>query len=187
MSQMTKNLFFKLAAGLLALVLLFFATVAYADSLEATVASFGNSGPNETMSHFCIGGNHASVYANGWFKPAWTTGTWRMEAATYYAEGSPGCMMSPDKTRFEVATGPTTAGLITDPGITLYNSDPADTTPPTISNLTAGSITQTGATITWTTNESATHTIKYGTTSGSYDSYPNTKSAGSGTSASGAL
>ncbi|MFY9484868.1 MAG: hypothetical protein WAP74_04645 [Patescibacteria group bacterium] len=65
-----------------------------------------------------------------------------------------------------------------------------DTTPPTITNLTAGSITETGATITWTTAgepASTTHTVKYGTTSGSYDSYPNTKSAGSGTSASGAL
>ncbi len=77
--------------------------------------------------------------------------------------------------------------------IKLWTSDPNanhDTTPPTITNLTAGSITQTGATITWTTAgepASTTHTIKYGTTSGSYDSYPNTKSAGSGTSASGAL
>ncbi|MFY9484611.1 MAG: hypothetical protein WAP74_03250 [Patescibacteria group bacterium] len=71
--------------------------------------------------------------------------------------------------------------------VRLWENNPIDTTPPTITNLTAGSITQTGATITWTTNESATHTIKYGTTSGSYDSYPNTKSAGTGASASGAL
>ena len=73
--------------------------------------------------------------------------------------------------------------------IKLYTTDPNashDTTPPVQSNITAGSITQTSATITWTTNESATHTIKYGTTSGSYDSYPNTKAAGTGTSASGA-
>lgn len=86
----------------------------------------------------------------------------------------------------------TTIVKLSDPtnDIITYQLDlwaPGDTTPPTISNLTAGSITQTGATITWTTNETATHTIKYGTTSGSYDSYPNTKSAGSGTSASGAL
>jgi len=70
--------------------------------------------------------------------------------------------------------------------VRLWQNNPIDTTPPTQSNITAGSITQTAATITWTTNESATHTIKYGTTSGSYDSYPNTKAAGSGTSASGA-
>ena len=69
----------------------------------------------------------------------------------------------------------------------LPTYDCRDTTPPVQSNITAGSITQTSATITWTTDESATHTIKYGTTSGSYDTYSNTKSAGSGTSASGAL
>lgn len=41
----------------------------------------------------------------------------------------------------------------------------ADTTPPSISAVTAGSITQTGATITWTTNEAADSQVKYGTTS----------------------
>ncbi|MGB7621818.1 MAG: fibronectin type III domain-containing protein [Terriglobia bacterium] len=39
-----------------------------------------------------------------------------------------------------------------------------DTTPPTISATTASSITQTGATITWTTNEASDTQVDYGTT-----------------------
>ncbi|MCA9324689.1 fibronectin type III domain-containing protein [Candidatus Saccharibacteria bacterium] len=40
-----------------------------------------------------------------------------------------------------------------------------DTTPPVISSISSGSITQTSATITWTTDEAADSQIKYGTTS----------------------
>src|SRR5574341_595898 len=39
-----------------------------------------------------------------------------------------------------------------------------DTTPPTLSNITAGSLTSSGATITWTTNEASTTQVNYGTT-----------------------
>ncbi len=42
----------------------------------------------------------------------------------------------------------------------------ADTTPPTISSVSASSITQTGATITWTTNEASDTQVDYGTTTG---------------------
>jgi RHS repeat-associated protein len=38
-----------------------------------------------------------------------------------------------------------------------------DTTPPVITNVTAGSITTTGATITWTTNENSDSQVEYGT------------------------
>lgn len=41
---------------------------------------------------------------------------------------------------------------------------PPDTTAPTLSAITAGGITQTSATITWTTNESADSQIAFGTT-----------------------
>ena len=40
-----------------------------------------------------------------------------------------------------------------------------DTTAPVITNIQAGSITQTGATITWTTDENATSRVEYGLTS----------------------
>jgi YD repeat-containing protein len=40
----------------------------------------------------------------------------------------------------------------------------ADTTPPTISSVAAGSITSSGATITWTTNEPSDSQVEYGTT-----------------------
>ncbi|MEK7561684.1 MAG: fibronectin type III domain-containing protein [Patescibacteria group bacterium] len=57
---------------------------------------------------------------------------------------------------------------------TAINS-PADTTPPTISNVTASSITTTSVTITWNTNEPATSRVNYGTTS-QYGSSTNTDS-----------
>jgi phosphodiesterase/alkaline phosphatase D-like protein len=39
-----------------------------------------------------------------------------------------------------------------------------DTTPPVLSGMAAGSLTSTGAVITWTTNEAATAQVEYGTT-----------------------
>ena len=54
--------------------------------------------------------------------------------------------------------------------ISITTNAPADTTAPTISGVTSSSITQTGAMISWTTNEAANSQIAYGTTSGSYTS-----------------
>jgi hypothetical protein len=47
-----------------------------------------------------------------------------------------------------------------------------DTTPPVISNVTAGNITSSGVTITWTTDESATSQVEYGTTTAYGSSTP---------------
>ncbi|GAI54653.1 unnamed protein product, partial [marine sediment metagenome] len=41
-----------------------------------------------------------------------------------------------------------------------------DTTPPTISGVSASNITQTSATITWTTDENSDSLVEYGTTTG---------------------
>ena len=49
---------------------------------------------------------------------------------------------------------------------TLPAAPPADTTPPVISAVSAGSLTTTGATISWTTNEAADTQVEYGTTTG---------------------
>jgi hypothetical protein len=40
----------------------------------------------------------------------------------------------------------------------------SDTTPPTLSSVTASGITETGATVAWTTNEAATRSVEYGLT-----------------------
>jgi len=61
------------------------------------------------------------------------------------------------------------AGLYTDllTSVTngVYTASPVlDTTPPTISSIVAGSITQTGATITWSTNENSDSQMDYGLT-----------------------
>ncbi len=47
---------------------------------------------------------------------------------------------------------------------TFTTSAPADVTPPVISNVVAGSITTSGATITWTTNEASNSVVNYGLT-----------------------
>jgi chitodextrinase len=45
-----------------------------------------------------------------------------------------------------------------------YSTSTADTTPPVISSMAAGSITSNSATITWTTSEAADTQVEYGTT-----------------------
>lgn len=58
---------------------------------------------------------------------------------------------------------PNTSALSNVPSGTT--SDQADTTPPTISLINSTNITSSGATITWTTNESADSQVEYGITS----------------------
>ncbi len=48
----------------------------------------------------------------------------------------------------------------------IWIDAPPDTTPPKISAVAVNAITQTGATVTWTTDELATSQVEYGTTSG---------------------
>jgi hypothetical protein len=47
---------------------------------------------------------------------------------------------------------------------TFTTASAADTTPPTLSSIASGSVTSSGATITWTTNEASTTQVEYGTT-----------------------
>lgn len=56
---------------------------------------------------------------------------------------------------------------LVDSNHTFITSSAADTTPPVLSAETAGSITATSVTITWTTNENSSSQVIYGTTSGS--------------------
>jgi hypothetical protein len=56
------------------------------------------------------------------------------------------------------------AGNLATSGDFTFTTGAADTTPPTISGVAAGSITSSGATITWTTNEASDTHVEYGTT-----------------------
>ncbi|MEJ2111657.1 MAG: fibronectin type III domain-containing protein, partial [Acidobacteriota bacterium] len=49
---------------------------------------------------------------------------------------------------------------------TFTTLEPADTTPPEISAVTSSNVTETGATISWNTDEAATARVEYGTTTG---------------------
>ncbi len=64
----------------------------------------------------------------------------------------------------DAAGNPATSG-----DYTFTTSAAADTTPPTITNVTSAGISSTGATITWSTNEGSTTQVEYGT-SASYGS-----------------
>ncbi len=75
-------------------------------------------------------------------------------------------------------TGSEVIGLNTGGVVTPPPPPPSDTTPPTISSISVSNITTTGATITYTTNESATSQVQYGLTT----SYGSTQSSGGTTS-----
>ncbi|MCG3111308.1 MAG: fibronectin type III domain-containing protein [Candidatus Manganitrophus sp. SB1] len=62
------------------------------------------------------------------------------------------------------------------PFSTVVNATTLDTTPPTISNVVSGSITETGATISWATNEASDSQVEYGTTT-SYGNITNLNTA----------
>jgi hypothetical protein len=59
---------------------------------------------------------------------------------------------------------------------TVTTSAAPDTTAPVISNVVVGSITGSGATVTWTTNEGATSLVEYGTTTAYGSALPETTS-----------
>ncbi|MBI3812622.1 MAG: hypothetical protein HY283_10560 [Nitrospirae bacterium] len=65
---------------------------------------------------------------------------------------------------FRVLSRDAAGNLATSGNNTFTTSAPPDTTPPVISGITASNITNTGAVITWTTNETANSQVEYGTT-----------------------
>lgn len=76
----------------------------------------------------------------------------------------------------------TKIGLAMGEAVTLVRSDggvPTDTTPPTISSVTAAGMTGSGATITWSTNESSTGSVDYGATTSYGSSAPASTASGS--------
>jgi fibronectin type 3 domain-containing protein len=62
------------------------------------------------------------------------------------------------------------------PFSTVVNATTLDTTPPTISNVASGSITEIGATISWATNEASDSQVEYGATT-SYGNITNLNTA----------
>src|SRR5205814_1444534 len=56
------------------------------------------------------------------------------------------------------------AGNLTTSTSAIFTTQAADTTPPFISAVQSGSVTSSGATITWTTNEAADSQVDYGAT-----------------------
>lgn len=77
---------------------------------------------------------------------------------------------------FRVKSTDAAGNLATSGDYTFTTATPPDTTAPVISSVAAGNITTTGVTITWTTNESSTSKIEYGTsqTYGSQSNVDNT-------------
>ena len=67
---------------------------------------------------------------------------------------------------YRVKSRDAAGNLATSTDYTFTTLAAADTTPPTISGVTASSLSSSGATITWTTNEAADTQVDYGTTAG---------------------
>ncbi|MBA3708675.1 MAG: TIGR03790 family protein [Planctomycetes bacterium] len=67
---------------------------------------------------------------------------------------------------YRVLSRDAAGNLATSGDNTFTTTTAADTTPPVISGIAAGSITTSGATITWTTNEASDSQVQYGTTTG---------------------
>src|SRR5207302_1565191 len=65
---------------------------------------------------------------------------------------------------YRVKSRDAAGNLATSPDNTFTTTTTVDTTAPTISAVTAGSVTTTGATIAWTTNEAADTQVEYGAT-----------------------
>jgi hypothetical protein len=65
---------------------------------------------------------------------------------------------------YRVKSRDAAGNLATSGNFTFTTSATADTTPPTISAIAASAITSSGATISWTTNESSDTQVEYGTT-----------------------
>ncbi len=65
---------------------------------------------------------------------------------------------------FRVLSRDAAGNLATSGDFTMRTLAPVDTTAPIISNISAGAVTLTGATVSWTTNEAATTQVQYGLT-----------------------
>ncbi len=73
---------------------------------------------------------------------------------------------------YRVRSTDATGNTATSGDNTFTTSAAPDTTPPTISGVTASNISSTGAIITWTTNEASTSQVDYGTTTAYGSSSP---------------
>ncbi|MGH2499079.1 MAG: S8 family serine peptidase [Candidatus Limnocylindria bacterium] len=78
--------------------------------------------------------------------------------------------LSASTTYYYVARSADAAGNTAASAESSFATATPDTTPPTITAVAAGSITTSGATITWTTDEASDSEVLYGTTSGSLTS-----------------
>ncbi|MBN2053005.1 fibronectin type III domain-containing protein [Candidatus Woesearchaeota archaeon] len=105
--------------------------------------------------------NHTEIWINGTFRTN-TTGT------SYNATG----LLSDTTYTIQIRTVDNWTYSSSNIGYfvndTARTKSSGDTTPPIISNVQNTSITDTSATITWTTDEIATSVVKYGTVSGVY-------------------
>ena len=73
---------------------------------------------------------------------------------------------------YRVKSRDAAGNLATSSGYTFTTTSAPDTTPPTISGVSATNISSTSATVTWTTNETSDSQVEYGTTESFGDTTP---------------
>ncbi|MDX6628449.1 MAG: hypothetical protein QOH00_695 [Gaiellales bacterium] len=67
---------------------------------------------------------------------------------------------------YRVKSRDSAGNLASSPDFTFQTTTAADTTPPVISGVAAGSVTSTGASVSWSTDEASDSQVEYGTTTG---------------------
>ncbi len=103
--------------------------------------------------------NKVEFYVDGALKGTDTTGS----SNNYTYSLNPTTLSTGSHSLYAIAYD--SSGNTTTSGTISFTVPNTDTTPPTISAVTSGSIAQTSATITWTTNEAADSQVAYGTSS----------------------
>jgi hypothetical protein len=146
--------------------------------------TFTTSAPPDTVPPTAPSNLTATVSSSTQINLTWTASTDNMGVTGYRVERCQGAsctnfaqIATPTETsfnntgltagttyRYRVRAADAAGNLSAYSNVISTTTTASDTTPPTISSVASGSITSSGATITWTTNEASDTQVEYGTT-----------------------
>jgi type VI protein secretion system component Hcp len=142
-----------------------FATSAPSDTTPPVISSVASSGITQTTAAISWTTNEAAdtQVQYGTTVSYGSTTTLNPTMTTSHSQGLTG--LTPGTTyHFRVLSRDAAGNLATSGDFSFTTTAAADTTPPVISNIGSSGITETVATISWTTNEAADTQVQYGTT-----------------------
>jgi len=132
------------------------------DTTKTTITGLSISGVSQINESSSATYTATATYSDGSSKTVTSSSAWS-ENSSYTSVNSGGTVTTSSVTSDQTFTLIATYSELTaTKSITIKND--GDTTPPVISSVTSGSITSSGATITWTTDENADSQVEYGIT-----------------------